>query len=60
MLELLLSKIRKIEIVYEKNTMTIFYPSHPLFEFLSDHTKEQLLFNISRGTQREKILGLLE
>lgn len=57
---LLNERIRNIEIVYQSKKMVIFYPSHPLFDFLSANTKEQLLFTVNRETQREKILGLLD
>jgi inositol 1,4,5-triphosphate receptor type 1/inositol 1,4,5-triphosphate receptor type 3 len=59
-MELLHSRIRNIEIVYQGKTMVVFYPSHPLFEFLSAHTTELILFKVNRVSQREKILGLLE
>lgn len=68
--EILQRKIRNIEIVYQEKHQIIFFPSHPyfviiimiirLFDFLSDQTKDKIMFNINRETQREKILGLLE
>lgn len=54
------TKIRNIEIVYQEKPQLIFFPSHPLFEFLSDQTKDKIMFTIDRETQREKIIGLLD
>lgn len=34
----------------------IFFPSHPVYEYLSDQTKDKIMFTINRETQREKIL----
>lgn len=47
-MELLGSRIRNIEIVYEGKNMVVFYPSHPLFDFLSAHTTEHLMFTVKR------------
>lgn len=60
MMTLLHSRIRNIEIVYKGRNMIIFYPSHPLFDLLSDKTTESILFKVNRDSQREKILGLME
>ncbi|CAD8133692.1 unnamed protein product [Paramecium octaurelia] len=51
--------IHHIEIVYEGKSMTVFFPYHPLFNLLSESSKQDLLFLINRETQRDKLLGLL-
>jgi inositol 1,4,5-triphosphate receptor type 1/inositol 1,4,5-triphosphate receptor type 3 len=44
------TKIRHIEIVYQENKQLIFFPSHPLFDFLSEQTKDKIMFSINRET----------
>ncbi|CAD8049274.1 unnamed protein product [Paramecium sonneborni] len=51
--------IHHIEIVYEGKSMTVFFPYHQLFNLLSEQSKQDLLFQINRETQRDKLLGLL-
>ncbi|CAD8078308.1 unnamed protein product [Paramecium sonneborni] len=54
------TKILRIEIIYENKPQTILYPSRPLFTFLSDETRDIIMYNVNRDTQRDKINGLLE
>ncbi|CAK78094.1 unnamed protein product (macronuclear) [Paramecium tetraurelia] len=54
------TKILRIEIIYENKPQTILYPSRPLFTFLSDETRDIIMYNVNRETQRDKINGLLE
>lgn len=42
--------IRKIDVI----------KPYRLFDYISDQTKDKLMYTVSRETQREKILGLLE
>lgn len=48
-----------IEIFYIDKCQQVFFPAHPLFEYLSDQSKDKLMYTVNRETQREKILGLL-
>lgn len=59
-MDLLQTKILKIEIIYQNKPQIIFFPSHPLFGFLSDQTRDMIMYRVNRDTWREKILGLLE
>ncbi|CAD8077595.1 unnamed protein product [Paramecium sonneborni] len=54
------TKILKIEIIYDNKPQTILFPSHPLFTFLSGETRDMIMYNVNRDTQRDKINGLLE
>ncbi|CAD8065958.1 unnamed protein product [Paramecium primaurelia] len=54
------TKILRIEIIYENKPQTILFPSRPLFTFLSDETRDIIMYNVNRETQRDKINGLLE
>jgi inositol 1,4,5-triphosphate receptor type 1/inositol 1,4,5-triphosphate receptor type 3 len=42
--------LKKIEIFYENDYQMVFYPSHPVFNFLSDETRDKIMFNIPRDT----------
>ena len=52
--------IRSIEIVYQGSTQLVLFPFFPVFNFYSGESKDKLMDNVNRDTQREKILGLLE
>lgn len=47
---MLAQRILKIEIVYEGKPQTILFPAHSLFTYLSDETKDKIMFNINRET----------
>ena len=37
----------------------VFFPAHPVFNYLSGKTRDKIMLNVSRDTQREKLIGLL-
>jgi inositol 1,4,5-triphosphate receptor type 1/inositol 1,4,5-triphosphate receptor type 3 len=37
----------------------VFFPAHPVFRFLSDETRDKIMFNVPRETQRIKLIQLL-
>ena len=43
-------RVRNIEIIYFDRCQKIFFPSHPLFNFLSDESKDKLMYSINRET----------
>jgi len=45
-----LKNLRKIEIYYEDQLQMVFFPAHPVFEFLSSETRDKIMFNIPRDT----------
>ncbi|CAD8193240.1 unnamed protein product [Paramecium pentaurelia] len=55
-----LNNLRKIEIFYENEYQMVFFPAHPVFQFLSDETRDKIMFKIPRDTQRKKLISLLE
>ncbi|EAR82683.2 MIR domain protein (macronuclear) [Tetrahymena thermophila SB210] len=58
-LECLNSKIATIEIYHQKKFKQIYLPLVPLYNFLSDITKEKIMKNVNRQSQRDKIIDLL-
>ncbi|KAL4426931.1 hypothetical protein ABPG74_012931 [Tetrahymena malaccensis] len=58
-LEYLNSKIATIEIYHQKKFKQIYLPLVPLYNFLSDITKEKIMKNVNRQSQRDKIIDLL-
>ncbi|KAL4465345.1 hypothetical protein ABPG72_016746, partial [Tetrahymena utriculariae] len=58
-LEHLNSKIATIEIYHQKKFKQIYLPLVPLYTFLSDITKEKIMKNVNRQSQRDKIIDLL-
>jgi len=43
-------KLLAIEIFYEGNNQMVFFPAHPVFMFLSEETKDKIMFNVPRET----------
>lgn len=41
-------------------TQNVYYPKFPVFNFLSEKTKDIIMFNVTRATKRDKLIGLLE
>lgn len=44
MLELLESRIRSIEVDLYGKTLTVYFPYNPLFDFLSNRTKDEIIY----------------
>ncbi|EGR34738.1 hypothetical protein IMG5_002710 [Ichthyophthirius multifiliis] len=53
-------KIVSIEIQYQKELKQLYFPFIPLFNFVSDDTKDKIMKNVNRESQREKITDLLQ
>jgi inositol 1,4,5-triphosphate receptor type 1/inositol 1,4,5-triphosphate receptor type 3 len=57
--EFCMKNLQNIEIFYEGNDQTLYFPSHPVFQKLSGETRDKIMFEIPRETQREKLINLL-
>ena len=53
-------KILKIEIVSSLGRQFIYFPDHPILTKLSGPTRNRIMLDVSRSTQREKIKSLLK
>ena len=38
----------------------IYFPSHPIFDYLADETRNSIMMEVDRGTQRDKLISLLK
>ena len=56
--------IRSIEISSdngkEVSLQYVYFPNHPIFNQLSSDTRDDIMFRVKRGTQRDKLISLLE
>ena len=56
--------IRSIEICSnngkEISLQYVYFPNHPIFNKLSSDTRDDIMFRVKRGTQRDKLISLLE
>ena len=56
--------IRSIEICSnngkEVSLQYVYFPNHPIFNKLSSDTRDDIMFRVKRGTQRDKLISLLE
>ncbi len=48
-----------IEIVINESKQKVYFPLHPVFEYLSDSTRDKIMTEVKRETQREKLVGIL-
>ena len=55
-----MKNLSNIEIFYEGSYQTLYFPSHPVFKKLSAETRDKIMFEIPRETQREKLVNLLQ
>lgn len=44
----------------EKKTQTVYFPKHPILTYLSGETRDMIMINVGRETQREKLVTLLD
>ena len=38
----------------------LYFPNHPIFSYLANDTKDTIMFNVKRGTRRDKLTSLFE
>ncbi len=43
----------------EGNLQIVYFPKHPLFDYLSAESRDKIMYEVERTTQRDKIIGLL-
>lgn len=43
----------------EGNLQIVYFPKHPLFDYLSSESRDKIMYEVDRSTQRDKIIGLL-
>lgn len=60
MVALLRSNLLCIEILYQDKPQLVYFPHHPVYGYLSDITKDKIMFEINRETQRDKLIGLIK
>lgn len=60
LLDSLTEEILKIEIVSTLGKQYLYFPKHPILTKLSDATRDRIMQEVSRSTQREKIKSLLQ
>lgn len=56
--------IRSIEVSsnngQEVGLQYVYFPNHPIFNKLSSDTRDDIMFRVTRGTQRDKLTSLLK
>lgn len=60
MLAYLNMKLGMIEVVHGKQQLSVYFSLLPLYDFVSKLAKDKLMKEVSRNTQREKLVDLLE
>jgi hypothetical protein len=60
LMQTLRSQMLKIEIlsISSKKKQFVYFPNHPILRTLSPTTRDRIMLNVSRSTQREKIRSL--
>lgn len=44
----------------EKGFQFIYFPKHPIFNYLASDTRDSIMMNVKRETQRDKLITLLK
>lgn len=60
LLHTLKEEILKIEVISSRGRQFIYFPKHPILTKLSNATRDRIMEEVSRSTQREKIKSLLQ
>jgi hypothetical protein len=54
--------IRQIEVASfngrEESFQNLYFPNHPVFTYLAEDTKDSIMLEVSRDTQRDKLISL--
>lgn len=49
----------QIEINCKSGMQYVYFPYNPVFKFLAKDTKNRIMFEVNRDTQRDKLVGIL-